>query len=145
MSEHGKPKNGMCCLCTMEDITEEDGNYGELTAQMIPFNKHVNMSEFSALEEKVCIFRSCLCFAIASYLFVKLMLCSMRFNSWIPGLSIYEMETCSIWTECSPTGEHLNWAFFMCCFSLVKISNHGLISYNLQLLVATWWSVWTIY
>ncbi len=27
--QHGKPYEGMCCLCTMEDITEEDGNYGE--------------------------------------------------------------------------------------------------------------------
>ena len=27
--QHGKPCVGMCCLCTMEDITEEDGNYGE--------------------------------------------------------------------------------------------------------------------
>jgi hypothetical protein len=26
--EHGKPTDGMCCLCTMEDITEEDQNYG---------------------------------------------------------------------------------------------------------------------
>ena len=26
---HGKPTDGMCCFCTMEDITEEDGNYGE--------------------------------------------------------------------------------------------------------------------
>ena len=26
--EHGKPTEGMCCLCTMEDITEEDQNYG---------------------------------------------------------------------------------------------------------------------
>jgi hypothetical protein len=25
---HGKPTEGMCCFCTMEDITEEDGNYG---------------------------------------------------------------------------------------------------------------------
>lgn len=25
---HGKPYDGMCCLCTMEDITLEDGNYG---------------------------------------------------------------------------------------------------------------------
>lgn len=28
-SEHGKPTEGMCCLCTMEDITEEDKNYVE--------------------------------------------------------------------------------------------------------------------
>jgi len=28
-SNHGKPLPGMCCLCTMEDITEEDGNYVE--------------------------------------------------------------------------------------------------------------------
>jgi hypothetical protein len=27
--EHGTPSEGMCCLCTMEDITVEDGNYGE--------------------------------------------------------------------------------------------------------------------
>jgi hypothetical protein len=27
-SEHGEPTEGMCCLCTMEDITMEDGNYG---------------------------------------------------------------------------------------------------------------------
>jgi hypothetical protein len=26
--EHGKPADGTCCLVTMEDITEEDGNYG---------------------------------------------------------------------------------------------------------------------
>ncbi|VEU34438.1 unnamed protein product [Pseudo-nitzschia multistriata] len=26
---HGKPTEGMCCLCTMEDITEENGNYVE--------------------------------------------------------------------------------------------------------------------
>jgi hypothetical protein len=26
---HGKPEEGMCCLCTMEDITEKDGNYVE--------------------------------------------------------------------------------------------------------------------
>ena len=26
---HGKPYEGMCCLCTMENITEEDGNYGK--------------------------------------------------------------------------------------------------------------------
>ena len=25
---HGKPSDGMMCLCTMEDITEEDQNYG---------------------------------------------------------------------------------------------------------------------
>lgn len=29
-STHGKPSEGMCCLCTMEDITEEDGNYGTI-------------------------------------------------------------------------------------------------------------------
>ena len=27
--QHGKPTEGMCCLCTMEDITEEAQNYGE--------------------------------------------------------------------------------------------------------------------
>ena len=27
-SVHGEPFDGMCCLCTMEDITLEDGNYG---------------------------------------------------------------------------------------------------------------------
>ena len=27
--QHGKPADGMCCLCTMEDITDEDQNYGE--------------------------------------------------------------------------------------------------------------------
>lgn len=27
--QHGKPTEGMCCLCTMEDITDEDQNYGE--------------------------------------------------------------------------------------------------------------------
>merc|ERR1719162_1681148 len=26
---HGKPIEGMCCYATMEDITEEDGNYVE--------------------------------------------------------------------------------------------------------------------
>jgi CO dehydrogenase/acetyl-CoA synthase alpha subunit len=25
---HGTPVPDMCCLCTMEDITLEDGNYG---------------------------------------------------------------------------------------------------------------------
>ena len=25
---HGKPIEGMECYCNMEDITEEDGNYG---------------------------------------------------------------------------------------------------------------------
>ena len=29
--EHGKPVDGMMCLCTMEDITEEDSNYGALS------------------------------------------------------------------------------------------------------------------
>jgi hypothetical protein len=28
--EHGKPAEGMMCLCSMEDITEEDLNYGAL-------------------------------------------------------------------------------------------------------------------
>mmetsp|Transcript_111332 Transcript_111332/g.227996 ORF Transcript_111332/g.227996 Transcript_111332/m.227996 type:complete len:87 (+) Transcript_111332:25-285(+) len=28
MTTHGKPTEGMCCFCNMEDITEEDGNYG---------------------------------------------------------------------------------------------------------------------
>jgi hypothetical protein len=27
--QHGRPTEGMCCLCTMEDITDEDQNYGE--------------------------------------------------------------------------------------------------------------------
>ncbi|KAL3798980.1 hypothetical protein HJC23_005119 [Cyclotella cryptica] len=27
--EHGSPTEGMCCLCTMEDITDEDENYVE--------------------------------------------------------------------------------------------------------------------
>jgi len=27
--EHGKPSDGMCCLCTYEDISEEAGNYVE--------------------------------------------------------------------------------------------------------------------
>jgi len=27
--EHGLPTEGMCCLCTMEDITIEDKNYVE--------------------------------------------------------------------------------------------------------------------
>mmetsp|Transcript_32150 Transcript_32150/g.58919 ORF Transcript_32150/g.58919 Transcript_32150/m.58919 type:complete len:160 (+) Transcript_32150:210-689(+) len=27
--EHGSPTDGMCCLCTMEDITDEDENYVE--------------------------------------------------------------------------------------------------------------------
>lgn len=29
LDEHGTPSDGMCCLCTMEDITDEDKNYGE--------------------------------------------------------------------------------------------------------------------
>ena len=28
-TEHGEPYDGMMCLCTMEDITIEDGNYGK--------------------------------------------------------------------------------------------------------------------
>ena len=28
--EHGHPTEGLCCLCTMEDITDEDQNYGEI-------------------------------------------------------------------------------------------------------------------
>ena len=31
--QHGKPTEGMCCLCTMEDITEEAQNYGEKKRQ----------------------------------------------------------------------------------------------------------------
>jgi len=31
--QHGKPTEGMCCLCTMEDITEEDQNYGTWCAR----------------------------------------------------------------------------------------------------------------
>jgi hypothetical protein len=27
--QHGVPSEGMCCLCTMEDITDEDLNYGK--------------------------------------------------------------------------------------------------------------------
>ena len=26
---HGKPSEGMCCLCTMEDIDDESQNYGK--------------------------------------------------------------------------------------------------------------------
>ena len=26
--QHGKPPGGLCCLCTMEDINEENENYG---------------------------------------------------------------------------------------------------------------------
>lgn len=33
--EHGKPTDGMCCLCTMEDITDEDQNYGTFYTQMV--------------------------------------------------------------------------------------------------------------
>uniref|UniRef100_A0A7S2S4X0 Uncharacterized protein n=1 Tax=Eucampia antarctica TaxID=49252 RepID=A0A7S2S4X0_9STRA len=29
VNEHGKPSDGMCCLCTMEDITEKLQNYVE--------------------------------------------------------------------------------------------------------------------
>ena len=28
--QHGEPPDGLCCLCTMEDITLEDQNYGTL-------------------------------------------------------------------------------------------------------------------
>jgi hypothetical protein len=31
---HGKPIEGMECYCNMEDITEEDGNYGTNTYTM---------------------------------------------------------------------------------------------------------------
>lgn len=28
-TQHGEPPPGLACLCTMEDITTEDGNYVE--------------------------------------------------------------------------------------------------------------------
>lgn len=31
---HGKPTDGMCCLCTYEDITEEDQNYGKCSCDI---------------------------------------------------------------------------------------------------------------
>jgi len=49
-STHGKPSEGMCCLCTMEDITEEDGNYVEY--QTHPSMKwHPALYEQSVVEE----------------------------------------------------------------------------------------------
>jgi hypothetical protein len=36
-SEHGEPTEGMCCLCNMEDITKEDGNYGEYVFALTRF------------------------------------------------------------------------------------------------------------
>ena len=47
-TEHGKPTDGMCCLCTMEDITEEDGNYVEY--QTAP-----SMKWFPCMYEKVVV------------------------------------------------------------------------------------------
>lgn len=34
--EHGTPNEGAMCLCTMEDITEEDGNYGAFSCKYMP-------------------------------------------------------------------------------------------------------------
>jgi len=47
-TEHGKPTDGMCCLCTVEDITEEDGNYVEY--QTAP-----SMKWFPCMYEKVVV------------------------------------------------------------------------------------------
>ena len=33
---HGKPEDGLECLCTMEDITEDEGNYVEFRAKCHP-------------------------------------------------------------------------------------------------------------
>ena len=33
--QHGKPAEGMCCMCTYEDITEEAQNYGKI-GMLIP-------------------------------------------------------------------------------------------------------------
>lgn len=41
--QHGKPYEGMCCLCTMEDITEQDGNYGERCAMWCGGLLHANI------------------------------------------------------------------------------------------------------
>lgn len=30
---HGKPEDGLECLCTMEDITEDEGNYVEFRSE----------------------------------------------------------------------------------------------------------------
>lgn len=35
-SKHGEPTDGMMCLCTMEDITNEDKNYGKRNCQTFP-------------------------------------------------------------------------------------------------------------
>jgi hypothetical protein len=35
--QHGKPIDDMCCLVTMEDITEEDGNYGKTFVRLLTF------------------------------------------------------------------------------------------------------------
>ena len=37
---HGKPIEGMECYCNMEDITEEDGNYGTNTYTMYTTTLH---------------------------------------------------------------------------------------------------------
>jgi len=33
--QHGEPTEGMCCLCTMEDITIEVKNYGESRNEVV--------------------------------------------------------------------------------------------------------------
>lgn len=62
-SEHGKPLDGMSCFCTMEDITEEDGNYVEYqTAPSMKWSpcqyersvvEHLLTSQFQAFVDKV--------------------------------------------------------------------------------------------
>jgi hypothetical protein len=39
--QHGRPSEGMCCLCTMEDITEEDQNYGEDVDYLVRFDNGI--------------------------------------------------------------------------------------------------------
>ena len=39
--QHGKPNESMCCLVTMEDITEENRNYGVLKCTVAQVNAHI--------------------------------------------------------------------------------------------------------
>lgn len=57
--QHGTPTEGMCCLCTMEDITEEDKNYVE-------FQSYPSMTWKAALFE-MCVVQQLLDSQFALY------------------------------------------------------------------------------
>ena len=68
--EHGKPSDGMMCLVTMEDITEEDQNYGTYALQLVHVHR-CNLTTFLSV-------------LVAAH------------PSRIPIIPIDEMEACSI-------------------------------------------------